>query len=222
MQEDYVRSSPRVNAFDAQYSRLPLPPSRRASEQDTVLPSVEPETVDLVSPPRPLPDRNEALREYIDHQPFKRKAFPQAPYSREGLHEQPVKRNRPSMNGHEIYEGPDLTQPPGYPHVRDHQTLEISRRHRAHPSRDIIDLTSSPRRPPPGRAGDNHVIARSHPSAGPNNRAYVPEARRLSPQVRNDYHKYPVGARPHAYIPESDRMYQRCPPPVHDYVPLRR
>ncbi|UPX18917.1 uncharacterized protein EKO05_0009200 [Ascochyta rabiei] len=222
-QEDHVHSSPRVNAFDAQYSRLPLPPSRRASELETVLPSVEPATVDLVSPPRHFSDRNDVAREYDDHQSSKQKELPPVPYSRDVLHEHTVKRKRPSMHDQEVFPRPGPTQSAEHSHMRMHPSTEPRSRHRAHPSQEVVDLTSSPRPPPPGVAGGRYVNAQGRPTAGPSNRPYIPEVqRRCSPEVRNGYHDYPVGAQPYAYRPDSDRMYQRRPPPAHDYVSLRR
>jgi hypothetical protein len=102
--------------------------------------------------------------------------------------------------------------------------METRIRHRAQPSQEIIDLTSSPRRPPPGRASDHYITAQGYPAGGSGNHAYMPEVHRRSPprEVRKDYHEYPAGARPYAYIPESDRVYQRRPPPAHEYVPLGR
>lgn len=93
--------------------------------------------------------------------------------------------------------------------------METRSRQRAHPLREIIDLTSSPRRPPPGVVGERYVDTHGYSATGSDGYAYVPEV------VRNNYHEHPAGARPYAYISESDRMYQRRHQ-AHEYIPLRR
>jgi hypothetical protein len=183
--------------------------------------------VNLVSPPRtandqrPVPDRNDMLREYNDIQSTKRKVYPPVPQSANGSYEQPDKRRKLSLYEQEAHPRSGPRPVVEHPHMREYQPTATRSRHRAHPSQEIVDLTSSPRQPPFGRVDDFYTTRQSYPAAGPSNYAFAPEAPRRSP-VRNDHHEYPVGGQPRAYIPESDRMYQRRPAPAHEYIPLRR
>lgn len=224
--EGYIHTPPYV---DAGASRIapPPPPPRRVSDQETVLPSVERETVDLVSPPRavqnqrPMPDRNSMSREYNDMHSSKRKAYPLVSQPTDRSNEAFAKRRKASAHEQHVHQGLDLSQSATYPPVREYLPLETRSRHRAHPSQEIVDLTSSPQRPPFGRAGDLLTAPQGYPVPGPHSYAYAPEMPRRSP-VRIDHHEQPVGARPTAYRSEQDRMYQRRAPPAHEYVPLRR
>ena len=183
--------------------------------------------MDLVSPPRAandqrlVPDRNDMLREYNDIQSTKRKEYPPVPQPTNGSYEQPDKRRKPSLYEQEVHPGTGSRPIVEHPHMREYQPTATRSRHRAHPSQEIVDLTSSPRQPPFGRAGDLYATRQSYSAAGPSNYVYASGALRRSP-VRNDHHEYPVGGQLHAYIPESDRMYQRRPAPAHEYIPLRR
>ena len=217
IQEGYGPPSPRV---DAQSSRLPPPPSRRISDHETVLPSVERETVNLVSPPRTAgiqrldPDQHDMAREYDNVQSFKRRAYPPAPQSMDDSYGQSAKRRKPSLHEQEVYSSQPMNQRAMHPHTQEYLPMESRPRHRAHPSQETIDLTTSPRRPPVGNASDLFTAPNGYP-------AYVPE-RHYPTAVRNDYHERSAGARSHAYISEHDRMYERRPPPAHEYIPLRR
>lgn len=216
VQGGYAPPSPRV---DAHSSRLP-PPSRRLSDQETVLPSVELETVDLISPPQtasnqhPEPDDYDTPRKYDNVQSFKRRAYPPAPHPLDDPYGQSAKRSQPSLHEQEVYSNQITKTRAMHPHTQEYLPMEPRSRHRAHPSQETIDLTTSPRRPPIGAAGDLYTAPQGYP-------AYMPE-RQYHTAVRNDYHEQPVGSRSHAYIPEHDRMYERRPPPAHEYIPVRR
>lgn len=153
-------------------------------------------------------------REYDNVQSFKRRAYPLAPQAMDGPYEQSAKRRKPSLHEQETHSRQIPKQTAMHPHTQEYLPMEPRSRHRAYPSQETIDLTSSPRRPPFGNAGDLYTAPQGYP-------AYVPEVQYRTP-VSNDYHDQPVGARPHAYMPEHDRMYERRPPPAHEYIPLRR
>jgi hypothetical protein len=217
VQEGYGPPSPRV---DAHTSRLPPPPSRRTSDHETVLPSVERETVDLISPPRtasnqrPHPDQYDMPREYDNVQSFKRRAYPPAPHPLDDPYGPSAKRRKSSLHEQEMYPNQPAKQRTMHPHTQEYLPMEPHSRHRAHPSQETIDLTTSPRRPPIGAAGDLYTAPQGYP-------AYITD-RQYHAGVRHDHHERPAGARSHAYIPEHDRMYERRPPPAHEYIPLRR
>lgn len=191
------------------------------------MPSVERETVDLVSPPqtandqRLISDRNDMPREYDYLQSFKRKAHPPVPQPMDRPYEQSDKRRKSSLHEQEMYSRPGPNQAGMRLHMQEYLPMETRSRHRANPSQEIIDLTSSPRRPPHDMDGDRYATVQGYPVASARNHAHVPGVHRRSP-VRIDYHGQPFGARPYAYMPENDRMYQRRPPPAHEYIPLRR
>lgn len=222
VQEGYPHPSSRSVA---ESSRAPPPPSRRVSDHEVVLPSVEPETVDLVSPPRitreqhPVHGRSGVHSEHSDVRPFKRKH--PVPQPSDKYLEQFGKRSRPSLHGQELYMDPTTRQGAMHPQGQDHQRMELRPRHKANPSQEMIDLTSSSRQPPFG-AADNFISpGQSYALNVADTHAYMLEATRRS-TVRNDYYDQSAGARPHGYMPEHHRMCQRRPPPAHEYVPLRR
>ncbi len=226
MQEGYVHQSSCVSTLS---SRPPPPLSRRTSEHETVLPSVERETVDLISPPRiandqrPITDRNDVAREYNVKQPPKRKAYPPMPPLMDRQNEQVAKRRKPSPYGQDFRSGPEskFNAVPTYAHTRAYLPVESRARHSQHPPQDIIDLTSSSRQPPLDKPGELINGSHGYPAVGASSYAFAPDARRRSP-VRIVNHEQNGGARANPYIPEHDRMYQRHAPPAHEYVPLRR
>ena len=217
VQQSYSHPPPRI---DTQPSRAPPPPPRRTSDHEVVLPSVEREAVDLTSPPRTVNDqravqgRNGAHQEHSHVQALKRTAHPPISQSNDRCLEQPSKWSRASLHEQELYTGSNSRQAAMQPRSRGYQPLETRPRHQVHPPQEVIDLTSSSRQPPLGTAGDFHA-------RGQSDFACMHEVRRR-PAARNDYQDQSAGARSHAYVPEHDRMYQRRPPPAHEYIPLRR
>lgn len=204
----------------------PPPPPRRVPDHETVLPSVEHETVDLVSPPRtinerhPVSDRNDMQREYNDMQ-SKRTAHPSFSQPINRHQEDLAQRRKQSLNEQHARPGYEPNKTAAYSHAREHIPMGTRSRHKAHPSQETIDLTSSPRRPPFGNASTLSTASRGYPAAGSSNYAYAPEVPHRS-SVRIDYHGHPVEARSNTYVSEQDRMYQRRAPPAHEYVPLER
>jgi hypothetical protein len=217
IQADYGPPSPRV---DAHSSRLPPPPSRHVSDHETILPSVERETVDLISPPRTAsnqranPDQHNMPREYDNVQSFKRRAYPPAPQSMDHPYGQSAKRTKPSLDEQEVHSSQPMNQRNMHRHTQEYLPMEPRTRHRAHPLQGTIDLTTSPRRPPIGAAGNMYTASQGYSA--------YPAERQYHTAVRNDHHDRPAGASSHSYIPEHNGMYERRPPPAHEYVPLRR
>ncbi|KAJ4990313.1 hypothetical protein SVAN01_04195 [Stagonosporopsis vannaccii] len=222
VQDGSIQSSARVDALP----NRPPPPTTRISEQETILPSVERETVDLVSPPRcakerrPVSDRNDMQREYSDTQLSKRKAQAvQQPINRH--HEVLAPRRQSSLYEQHARPGFEPNQTAMYSHVREYRPTETRSRHKAHLSQETIDLTSSSRRPPFCNAGTLSTASQGYPAPAASSYAYAPEKPRRSP-MRIDYHGHPAGSRPDAYVSDQDMLYQRRAPPAHEYVPLRR
>lgn len=217
MQEGYGPPSPRV---DAHSSRLPPPPSRRTSDHETVLPSVERETVDLNASPRtasnhrPDPDQYDMPREFDNAQSSKHMDYPPAPRSYVDPYGPSARRREPALREQETYPSQVTRQSAMHPHRQEYLPMEPRSRHRAHPSQETIDLTTSPLRPSIGSANGLYSASQKYPAQ------FLERHNPMS--VRNDYRERPAEARSHAYISENDRMYERRRPPAHEYIPLRR
>jgi hypothetical protein len=219
----YVQAPSKSSPFDR-----PPALSRRSSDQDVVLPSVEPEAIDLASPRRvasghfahpvaPPPPRGYDLL----HSP-KRKAIMSFPDGRDNYSGPDPKRPRPlyyedglpSRVGHMQMSRPPVanTRPP----------MDVHSLPRADPQQTYIDLTSSPRQPPPNRDNGYRLPAYAHGAAGPCGISYVPATSRRSPtrEVRGAMYEVHSGEAPRAYIPNSG-MYERRAPPVRDFVPMQ-
>lgn len=219
----------RVNSLEGnRTSRPTLAPSRRTSEQDIVLPSVEREA-DGVSSPRRAPDappqfrhdRNSGSISYAEVQSPKRKDFPVSMYhAEEGNHPQAAKRLKPIYDASDAYMRLAPSQPDIPRQIRDREPMDSYGRHRVQPYVETINLTSSPTRPLYG--GGREVFAPAPPRmmAGPSNPSYV-----LAPprgDARTVYYHVPVRESSRAYIPELDRGYERRALPPRDYaVPVR-
>lgn len=197
--------------------------SRRPSEEDVVLPSVEREQVDLTSPRRhpnghSLHAETRPLREYTTMPP-KRRSFPYFPDDRDQMGSD-HKRVRPTYFDEGMAsraEDAPLSRPPP---PSNYQTMESRTQRRAQPPQEYIDLTSSPRRP---------VTNAEH-------RYNVPQAIADSDSRRMSYVNVPTHQVP---VREERSQYQMipCEPPrafnigrgvfaggilpVRDYVPSR-
>ncbi|CAO2654776.1 Nn.00g115090.m01.CDS01 [Neocucurbitaria sp. VM-36] len=219
--EGYVQSPARPISFDR-----PPAHAKRPSEQDVVLPSVEHETVDLMSPrrnaedQRPLQDQNPQSRAYVDMQSSKRKAIPTYADDREAHFEHGKKRPRPVYREDEIRPRPAGYQTvlPGSP---SYQSMDARSHQRIQPPQQVIDLTSSPYRPPVSGDRGSYKPVRSYP-VDPDGYAYVSMPARRSPmrEVRGAYYDAPAEESSRAYIPDN-RMYDERAPPARDYIPLR-
>ena len=88
------------------------------------------------------------------------------------------------------------------------------------PRREVIDLTSSEKRPP--IVGDRSQHYPAYAAAAPNSYPFLHAPSRRSPprEVRNGHYEgYGRGAYP-SHTPD-DRMYMARPPPAHDVIPMR-
>jgi hypothetical protein len=192
-----------------------------------VLPSVEPEAIDLTSPRRvangrfahhvaPPPHRGYDLL----HSP-KRKAIESLPDGRDNYLGQDPKRPRSSYYENELPSRIGQMHMSRPPASNTHQPMDARTLPRADPHQTYIDLTSSPRQPPPNRDNGYRLPAYAPAAAGPSGISYVPPSRR-SPghEVRGAPYDVQSGERPRAYTSNSG-MYERCAPPVRDYVPMQ-
>ncbi|KAH7069045.1 hypothetical protein BKA63DRAFT_100176 [Paraphoma chrysanthemicola] len=219
-QKDFVQRSPQVSTTDR-----PSAHSRRPSEQDIVLPSVERDTVDLTSPRRPL------TRQSSPHDPHlrsnvqagmaspKRKAYPPHPESRGQYVSQEAKRPRPVY--YESETAPPASQMPRIVNASYLQPREAYRP-MAHPPQPVIDLTSSPHRPV-YRENRSHLPAYPRAVAESSGLSYVPVLpRRSPPRDARGPPPYEVyhGEPPRPYMPNSG-MYERHAPPVRDHLSVR-
>jgi hypothetical protein len=216
MQNEYVQpSSPRFSSFD----RAPAH-SRRPSDQDVVLPSVEREAVDLTSSPQrvaaPQRDHNVLARPYDETQSPRRRAFQSFAENGERNLGHVTKRLRPTYD--DEIRGQSFQERPS--EFLSYQSPESRNRPRVPPSEQIIDLTSSPHRLPTNGDRGPQVSTRPYAIAEPNGHAYISMSTRRSParELRGAYYEGP-GEPPRSYIPDN-RMYERRAPPVHDYIPL--
>ncbi|KAH6882790.1 hypothetical protein BKA58DRAFT_373930 [Alternaria rosae] len=222
VQEGYVQPpSPRHSAFDR-----PLARPRRPSDQDVVLPSVEPETVDLTSPQHIATSQQPAWnhnanqnRPYNELQSPKRKALPSFADDRQSQAEQHAKRLRP------VYREEARPRTYGDNQAGYHMSQRMAPDYgpRAPPPREqVIDLTTSPYKPPSSGGRGYDVSARPLAPADPRGYAYAsgPSHRMHVHEVRGaQYDVHPVDPS-RAYVPDN-RMYERRLQPNHDYIPLR-
>jgi hypothetical protein len=201
--------------------------SRRTSEQDVVLPSIEKESVDFPSPRRIIdgqPQQRDARPISRDlaalHSP-KRKplhSFPEDGGDHYGYH---PKRPRPVYYEDGLAPRPrpiEVSRPAlssGFQPI-DHQS-----RPRAQPPHAVIDLTSSPRRPPASGDGGQYP-SHARAAAGPSGISYIPVSSRGSPvrERRALHHEVRSGEPSRAYMPNSG-MYERRAPPVDNYTSMR-
>lgn len=152
----------------------------------------------------------------------KRKALPSFPNSGEIYSEQSTKRLRPVYRDDEIRTRPvtyqvDPRPPPPY------QAVDTRVRPGAQPPQQVIDLTSSPYRPPLSGDRSQHVPVRSYSAANPQSgHEYVSVPLRQSPirEGRVAYYEVPANEQPYTHRPVPG-LYERRVPPAREYVPLR-
>jgi hypothetical protein len=200
--QSFVPALPEVSC------RRPVARIRHPSEQDVVLPSVERETVDLHSPRRgphgqPVTPVHPASRE---------QTAMQAPKRLEAGHFRPnwpeLERTRSSyhQNDSGLHAGALQSVHPLQADKQD--------QFRAKPPHEYIDLTSSPRRPPPIGGNGYHAPVHSHAAPASSGRSYVPTAP-PSPVLLQYY-----DPAPHGYVPRGG-IHERRGSPARDYIPLR-
>ncbi|KAH8728831.1 hypothetical protein GQ44DRAFT_702049 [Phaeosphaeriaceae sp. PMI808] len=199
----------------------------RISDQDVVLPSVEHEIGGPNSPlrmaniqqetshPRPPP------REYLDLQLPKRKSLPSFPDHRDSYIGQDIKRLKPIYNedGFAPRAVPAQGLRPSY--ANNYQPTDIRNRPRAPPHQEVIDLTSSPRRPPPNTDDGYYQPGRFHAVPGPSGLSNTPVTRQSGQrEVRRAHHEVYPSEPPHTYNPNGG-VYERRAPPPRDYIPMQ-
>jgi len=197
--------------------------SRRPSEQDVVLPSVEREQVDLTSPRHHLNDHSlhaapRPLREHTTMPP-KRRSFPYFPDDRDHIGSE-HKRVRPTYFDESMAPRAEVAHVSRPPLPSNRQTMESRTQPRAQPSREYIDLTSSPRRPITNgehRYNAPHAIA----DADPRRLSHVPVPTHQAPVLdeSGQYRMIPCAPRPVFNIGRG--VFAGGLPPVRDYVPSR-
>jgi hypothetical protein len=198
-----------VPALSEVSHRRPLARFRQPSEQDVVLPSVERETVDLTSPRRgtycqPVTaDVHPASREQTAMQAPKRL---EAGHSRSNWPEPERTRSSYHQKDSGLHAG---VLQSAHPVQADKQD-----QFRAKPPQEYIDLTSSPRRPPPTGGNGYHAPVHAHAVPASNERSYFP-ADPPPPPVLLPYYD----PAPHGYVPRGG-IHGRRSSPARDYILL--
>jgi hypothetical protein len=199
--------------------------ARPPPDQEIVLPSVEPETIDLTSPrhiatsQQPVRNHNANLnRPYNDVQSPKRKALPSFVDDRLSHAEQYSKRLRPIY----LEEARPRTYENDLTGFHSNQRMASNNEPRAPPREQIIDLTTSPYQPPTNGGRGYEVSARSFAAADPRGYAYAsgPSHRMPAREVRGPQYDVPAAKPSRAYMPDN-RMYEARIQPNHDYIPFR-
>jgi hypothetical protein len=191
-----------------------------------VLPSVEPETVDLTSPRRaaasqqPVRHHNaNATRPYNEVPSPKRKAPSSFANGSESDAEHYTKRLRPvyreEVHSLNYYDGPT--------EFHSNQRMAPNSGPRAPPREQVVDLTTSPYHLPTSGGRGYDVPARSFAGADPRGHAYAlgPSHRMPAHEVRGAQYDVPTVQPSRAYMPDN-RVYERRAPPNHDYIPFRQ
>lgn len=230
MQGEYVQPLPPYDYLnDTPHSRPPPPPplSRRTSDQDLVIPSVERETVDLTSSQRvtdgqrqfPVSSSHESGQVHV--QPAKRKSFPSGPHSRAEYTEQSAKRSKPVNHENEAPRHHDYSDAGAPSQKRVYQAMDVHNRTRGPPFQEVIDLTSSPQRPVMNDDRGPYASFRNYAAAEPSNHSYVTMPSHHLPWHDGRGVHYDATAReaPRAYMYENDRPYERRLP-RQEYMPM--
>jgi hypothetical protein len=107
-------------------------------------------------------------------------------------------------------------------HSSSYQPMDSRDLSRARPPQAVIDLTSSPRRPPTNGANGYYPPALAHAAAGSSGLSYMPVSAGRSPmrETRDLHYEVHSGEQSRAYVSNSG-MYERRAPPAHDYIPVR-
>lgn len=214
VQDGYVQPQRETRTFDR-----PSAHSRRPSEQDVVLPSVEQEAIDLTSPRRMIHTQRPGAmsrlssRDYTSSQQPKRKSYPSFPDDRDGLAAYDHKRPRPLYRDDSL--APRTTMRSvhaGAPQPMDHRSQYRP------PAQYSTDLTSSPHQSPVHGGALRPVLGHDFPVSGSSRLSQFPMSARPSPP-REARDAYP-GEPPLEYVPSSG-MYERRAAPVPYRMPVR-
>jgi hypothetical protein len=198
---------------------------RRVQEQEVVLPSVEPETIDLTSPRR-IPASQQPVRHHHANvtRPYngvpspKRKSPSSFANGSEPHAEQYTKRLRPvyreEMHSLNYHDGPA--------EFHSSQRIAPNNGPRAPPREQVIDLTTSPYHVPTSGGRGHNVSARSFAAADPRGHAYAPGPPHRMPahEVRGAQYDVPTVQPSRAYM-HDNRVYERRALPNHDYIPFQ-
>ncbi|KAL6710227.1 hypothetical protein ACN47E_009173 [Coniothyrium glycines] len=221
------RISRRVTPHRVQdpYAQYPPPPiaynhpthSRRASEQEVVLPSVERETVDLTSP-RPVANGHSPMqmppRNFADIHSPKRKALPFSMDDGDIRPHENVKRVRPAY-----YENERSRQI--HHCVEGTVSNELRGQALSQPPQPVIDLASSPYRFPPSGARDGYEPAQSYRQIEPPRHPYVPVPPHPPPRLEANGAQYAergdILDHGFAYEPRASERRTYAP---RDFIPL--
>lgn len=228
-QEGYVRAPQRVNSLKSnQPSRFTPPvPTRRQSEQDLVIPSIEREAEPIPSPRHILAPQHRQRDSSPFHvgysdasqaeaQASKRKDLhPSLQEGEKRRHEEAPKRLRPAFTREETL---SMSRPPPLamsPHI--HRYEDVKSRPRLQPPQyEMVDLTlSSPIQPPHNIGRNGHAVpVRSYTTARSDNHLYSPVP------LRKSYYEVPRM--------DSSRVEQSVHPRInethyspHEYVNVR-
>lgn len=190
-----------------------------------VLPSVERETIDLTSPRHSIHGQpSQSATRPVSHgyasvPPPKRRLNQLADAPRLDSYGHQSKRLRPMYQEDTLAlrAGPMQGSKPAHP--SSFQPVDYHHQPRAQPPQPVIDLTSSPRRPPDNGDG-MFYSSQARAAPGPSGLPYVPFPSQGTSvrDPRSLQYEVHAGGQPRGHMPNSG-MYQRTAPPVHDYIP---
>jgi hypothetical protein len=228
-QEGYVRAPQRVNSLESnQPSRFAPPvPTRRPSEQDLVIPSIEREAEPIASPRHvtaPQHHRKDSSPFHVGYSdasrvdaqaPKRKELHPSIQNGEERRYKEAPQRLRPAYTGDETL---SMSRPPPLamsPHIHRYEDVQ-SRLRMQPPQYEMVDLTlSSPVRPLHSTSRNGHVVpVHSYTTARSDNHLYapVPSHKSYYEVPRMDSSRFEQSIHP--------RMNERHYPP-HEYVAVR-
>ena len=206
--EENVQPQQRAHTIDR-----PAPPSRRTSDQDVVLPSIERETGNLPSPRRAA---NLPSTSLVEVQSPLRTEFSASQYRPEPHYSEPVpKRLRTVYAPEEMRPRLEHSQPSTFRQAHNSRPVESYNRPRPGPYPEVVDLTSSPIRLPNGGARDVRAYSRAPVAAEPRY-SYQPHPGQPHPRaVLDEYYDLRM------IEPGRVPVERRPAPPPRDFIPLR-
>lgn len=221
MQDEYVPPQAPSSSLDRKPAH-----SRRTSEQDIVLPSVEREMIDLTSPRRtvnaaPQSDSRPASRGYVTVQSPKRKTLPSFADGREQALQPELKRARPVFYEVDFQHRAGTARMSRPAHESDYQSFPTRSRPGPSSQQAVIDLTSPRQAPSNGHHG-HYASSQGRMVAESSGFSYISVQSRRSPvyEGRAPHYEVHPGEQPRTYM-SSSGMYERRAPPAHDYRPVQ-
>ncbi|USP76020.1 hypothetical protein yc1106_03294 [Curvularia clavata] len=195
------------------FSTQPRPPTntRRITDQDAVLPSVERETVDLTSP-RGNTNGHHPVQNHSALDKQKRKASDSFAYDREPKAEQYTKRPRP-MYREEVF--PRIY--PGGPHeFRSSPLMGPHSIPRPPPPEHVVNPRSSPNGPSLVQSKDYYTPSRPIADVDPRGYGYAPTVPQHGLPTRGPRYQVPADEPYRAYMPNVRAYDSRAP--GHEYI----